>query len=117
MKIIILSKLEFDRTLRSKNITNENIIDQENSYFISIIGTQTPDTIVSNQRNVLVLNFDDTTEDVKTSYMKEDEDGNMIEIETEELSERAMTIEQGWQIIEFLEKIDAEKTEFIIKRN
>ena len=66
MKIVILSKFDFEERMKMFGITNENVEDKNDTFFISIHYNGVKDPYFENRENVKVLYFDDCL--VKDQY-------------------------------------------------
>lgn len=65
MNINVLRKTKFESLMRDNNITNDNVESFDNIAFISILNTEDPSGYFKkNYENVLVLFFDDITDDL-----------------------------------------------------
>jgi predicted protein tyrosine phosphatase len=99
MKILILSKTEFDNIMLRYNITNENVQDKTDMFFISINDTCNTKQIPyfkNNHENVLIQYFDDVVKDII--------DNN------NEILAKAFTEEQAIEMFKFIEKNKDKKT-------
>lgn len=67
MKVFVVGKTTFDKVMREKGITNENVESREKTFFISINDTCGTDEVpyFENKSNVKVLFFDDIEEDLE----------------------------------------------------
>ena len=88
MKIYVISKLEFDAYCEKFNLNDNNIELNKNLYCISIHGLSEKEIpyFKFNHTNVLNLRFDD--------------------VESDSAHGKAMTIEQGMEIISFLKNME-----------
>lgn len=95
MKVLVKSKLEFDKTMKDSGIDNSNV-EQKDILFISINDTngRISEPYFENKENVLVLYFDDTTKDLEIPILGTDEVKKVV----------AFTKEQASEIIDFLDK-------------
>ena len=100
MKVFILSKQEFDRNMANNNITNDNVEERTNAFFISINDTCGTSEVpyFENKENVLVLYFDDVEQDLETK------------LNGKPVTAKAFTLEQGRQVLDFIEKHKDKKT-------
>jgi predicted protein tyrosine phosphatase len=97
MKILAVSKVMFNQLLANKGINVTNIEQVKKAAFISIIGTEDSELsclFVSNKNNVLVLKFDDISEDIEVPIVRPS--GTIM------LLLKAFNTEQAKQIIDFL---------------
>lgn len=94
IEVFVYSKNRFDELMAKNNITNQNVEDLKNIFFISINDTTQTDRIpyFENKNNVLVLFFDDVEEDVCVSL-----NGKNIIV-------KAFTSEQAVELLSFLRK-------------
>jgi predicted protein tyrosine phosphatase len=91
-KVIVLGKRVFDKTMRDNNINIDNVEVRDKVAFISINDTFETDEkpfFAHNKKNVLVLFFDDVTEDMDLAWGKA----------------KCFTKEQGIEVVDFLDKI------------
>lgn len=99
MKITVLSQDNFNTTLRLGNVNDSNVEDDKDFFFISINSTPEANEEFSNSyfkenhSNVLILHFDDVTED-----------GNVSPFGDDLGKTKAFSEDQAKQIIEFLNK-------------
>jgi len=94
MKVYILSKARFDNIMQQKNITNENVEERKNTFFISINDSCGTDEIpyFQNKQNVKVLFFDDVEKDIEVPR-----------IGTKEvLVAKAFTMQQAKELFNFI---------------
>lgn len=108
MKILVLSKTEFNNLMQKRNINNDNVSDK-NLYIISINDTEgiykSSYFDGCESENVLITRFDDTEEDQKLLDIKT---GNHFFV-------KCMTEDQAKEIIKFLKKVIIDdNTEIII---
>jgi len=97
-KIVVLSQYLFDEQMRDWGLNSQNVENVKDTAFISIIGTKecleyyldegdTKHYFMNNNKNVLNLDFDDTSTDV--NY-----DGHIF---------KAMSMKQAEQAVDFIE--------------
>ena len=96
MKIHVLSKVEFDMTMKNNGITNENVESKKDTFFISICGSDFLDDnghyFTENKSNVLNLDFDDCEKDMTVKEIGTNEN---IEL-------KAFTKEQAKEVLNFI---------------
>ncbi len=95
MKVFITSKTAFDRLMKSKGITNENVENHKKTFFISINDTSGTNEIpyFENKKNVKVLFFDDVETDLEIPILG-----------TKEVKvAKAFTSVQAKELLEFIE--------------
>jgi len=100
MKIKILNKNEFDNIMLYHNITDDNVQDKTDIFFISINDTCNSKKLPyfkSNHDNVLIQYFDDVEKDV-------------IDNNKNEILAKAFTEEQAIEMFKFIEKNKDKKT-------
>jgi predicted protein tyrosine phosphatase len=92
MKVFVTSKIGFDKTMKDKGITNDNVESYKKTFFVSINDTNdsTQKPYFGNKTNVKVLFFDDTEKDLETTSDKK-------------RSVKAFTEEQTTELLEFIE--------------
>lgn len=95
MKVLVKSKLEFDKIMKENGIDNSNV-EQKDILFISINDTvgMFSEPYFQNKENVLVLHFDDITNDIEVPTLSTNEIKKII----------AFTEKQAGKIIDFLDK-------------
>lgn len=110
MKIIILSQDNFNTIMEKSGMSDKTVDSKTNAMFISINDCpingeqQMIPYFKSNHTNVLTLYFDDVTEDII--------DPKYGDIKTGVFA-KAMTEEQGQQIVDFVSKINPDIIEYV----
>lgn len=90
MKVFVTNKIGFDKTMKDKGITNDNVESYKKTFFISINDTSGSTPYFENKSNVKVLFFDDTEKDLETTSDKK-------------RSIKAFTEDQAKELLEFIE--------------
>lgn len=98
MVVKVLSKLAFDAMIKNKGISNSNVEEYKNTFFISIINTSTKkieeQPILKDAENVKVLYFDDTLVDYDVPIIGEQRSVKAL----------AMTYLQAEELVSFIVK-------------
>lgn len=101
MKVEVIRKTKFDKLMVDNNINDQNVESFTDTAFISILNSEATGHFKTNHNNVLVLNFDDVTDDLNW-----DDDPDFY-------GPVLFTVEQAKQILEFIE-MNKEKKQFIV---
>lgn len=101
MRVFVVSQIIFDKFMIDNNINDKNVEFKSNLVLISITDTMGYHShyFKSNHKNVLNIMFDDIDE---------------AELHTRMSDCKGMSVEQGKQIISFLETINKKKVKTII---
>jgi predicted protein tyrosine phosphatase len=96
MKVFIKSKKEFDDLMKTKGITNANVEEYQNNFFISINNTFENDELpyFENKQNVMVLYFDDVEKDLDIPIIGTNKTQTA----------KAFTIAQAEEVLNFINK-------------
>ncbi len=97
IRVFTHNKNSFDALVRNRGLSSDNVeTEAPHAFYISINDTCGTDQVpyFENRENVLVLFFDDVTEDIEVPVL-----GSDIT-----LTVKAFTIEQAREVIHFLEK-------------
>jgi predicted protein tyrosine phosphatase len=96
MKVYVLNKKKFDEIMSINGIDDSNVEDMKGKYFISINDTLSKETpwFKRDHRNVLVMYFDDITEDTL-----------VVKRNGKEHCAKGITEEQAEKIANFIKKI------------
>jgi len=101
MKITVLSKSNFDKTMQLLKLTDENVEQITDTFFISIhnsFKSVYPPHFKNNHDNVLLTYFDDVEEDGEYPALPPYEnDERTVKV-------KALTEEQGQEILDFINK-------------
>ncbi len=106
MKIFILNKKSFDDLMIRKGITNDNVEEYKNTFFISINDTCGTDEkpYFENKENVKTLFFDDVEKDLEVPVIGSNEKYVIVKTFTEE---------QAKDLLKFIDKHKNKKNCFI----
>lgn len=102
MKVEVIRKTKFDKLMVDNNINDQNVESFTDTAFISILNSEATGHFKTNHANVLVLNFDDVTDDLNWDDDDPDFYGPVL-----------FTVEQAKQILEFIE-LNKDKQQFIV---
>jgi predicted protein tyrosine phosphatase len=99
MVVKVLSKLAFDSMIKNKGVSNSNVEEYKNTFFISIINTGNTkrieeQPILKDAENVKVMCFDDVIEDIDIPIIGQSTSINAL----------AMTYLQAEELVSFIMK-------------